>query len=125
MFPHKSNLMKTVYGNKNTEFVASNYRKVEKKLIQVQIIHGGIVIVYYQFSLPDFQIAEIHEEIELLRSIAFKRFYSRPRFVLRKLLGVRSRDDLKMVTGGLKSLFWIWVKKDLFRLRGDKNKKAS
>ena len=65
------------------------------------------------------------EEIELLRSIAFRRFYSRPRFILKKLLGVRSRDDLKMVTGGLKSLFWIWVKKDLFRLRGDKNKKAS
>lgn len=60
------------------------------------------------------------EEIELLRSIAFRRFYSRPRFILRKLLGVRSRDDLKMLTMGLKSLFWIWVKRDLFRIRGEK-----
>jgi radical SAM superfamily enzyme YgiQ (UPF0313 family) len=57
------------------------------------------------------------EEIEELRSIAFKRFYSRPRFILRKLLGIRSRDDFKMVSRGLRSLFWLWVKKDLFRLR--------
>jgi radical SAM superfamily enzyme YgiQ (UPF0313 family) len=57
------------------------------------------------------------EEIELLRSIAFRRFYSRPGFILKKLLGIRSRDDLRMVTSGLKSLFWIWAKKDLFKLR--------
>lgn len=63
------------------------------------------------------------EEIELLRSIAFKKFYSRPGFILKKLLAVRSRDDLRMVTGGLKSLFWIWVKRDLFSLR--RGKKAS
>ena len=55
------------------------------------------------------------EEITKLRQIAFKRFYSRPRFLVRKILGIRSLHDIRGAFTGFKSLFWIWVKQDLFR----------
>lgn len=64
------------------------------------------------------------EEIERLRSIAFKKFYSRPKFILRKILDIRSRDDFKTVSKGLRSLFWLWVKSDLFKLRKEEKTKG-
>ncbi len=57
------------------------------------------------------------EEIEKLRSIAFKKFYSRPKFILRKLFEIRSMNDLRAVSKGLRSLFWLWAKGNLFRVR--------
>ena len=57
------------------------------------------------------------EEIERLRSTAFKRFYSRPKYLVKKLLGMRSKDDLKIIGRGVKSLFWILTARDLFRVR--------
>jgi len=47
------------------------------------------------------------EEINELRRIAFKRFYSRPRFLWRRLLALRSVNDLKAAWEGVKSLFWL------------------
>jgi len=55
------------------------------------------------------------EEITRLRQIAFRRFYSRPRFLLRRLLALRNIHDLLTAFKGLKGLFWLWVKKDVFR----------
>jgi anaerobic magnesium-protoporphyrin IX monomethyl ester cyclase len=55
------------------------------------------------------------EQITKLRQIAFKRFYSRPGFLMRRVLGLRSLNDLKAAYTGIKSLIWIWVRKDLFR----------
>lgn len=55
------------------------------------------------------------EEILRLRQIAFRRFYSRPSFILRKLLDLRSFNDLKVAAMSVRSLFWLWTKKDLFR----------
>lgn len=60
-------------------------------------------------------------EIEKLRSIAFKKFYSRPKFILRRIIEIRSAEDLKAVSRGLRSLFWIWAKSDLFRVRNKKS----
>jgi radical SAM superfamily enzyme YgiQ (UPF0313 family) len=57
------------------------------------------------------------EEIERLRGIAFKRFYSRPKFIIKKLLEMRSKEDFKIVSRGFKSLFWLWFKRDLFKVR--------
>jgi radical SAM superfamily enzyme YgiQ (UPF0313 family) len=54
------------------------------------------------------------EEILKLRQIAFKRFYSRPSFILKKLLELRSPHDFAMAMKSLRSLFWIWTKSDLF-----------
>jgi anaerobic magnesium-protoporphyrin IX monomethyl ester cyclase len=55
------------------------------------------------------------EEILKLRQIAFKRFYSRPSFILKKLLELRSLHDVTVALKSLRSLFWIWTKSDLFR----------
>jgi len=55
------------------------------------------------------------EEIGELRQIAFRRFYSRPRFLLRRLLGLRSMSDLIAAYRGVKSLVWMWAKRDIFR----------
>jgi anaerobic magnesium-protoporphyrin IX monomethyl ester cyclase len=55
------------------------------------------------------------KEISELRQVAFRRFYSRPRFLLKRMLGLRSITDLVSSLRGIKSLFWIWVKRDIFR----------
>lgn len=49
-----------------------------------------------------------------LRSIAFRRFYSRPGFLLQRFLGIRNLNDLKAAGKGLRSLFHFWTKRDLF-----------
>ncbi len=55
------------------------------------------------------------EEILRLRQIAFKRFYSRPSFVLKKLLELRNLHDFAVALKSLRSLFWLWTKSDIFR----------
>lgn len=54
------------------------------------------------------------EEILKLRRAAFKRFYSRPSFILKKLFELRNLDDLKVAVRSARSLFWIWRKSALF-----------
>ena len=54
------------------------------------------------------------EEILKLRQIAFKRFYSRPSFILKKLLELRTLHDFSTALKSLRSLFWIWTKSDIF-----------
>ncbi|PKL52019.1 MAG: B12-binding domain-containing radical SAM protein [Nitrospira bacterium HGW-Nitrospira-1] len=54
------------------------------------------------------------EDILRLRQIAFKRFYTRHSFILKKLLELRSPHDFAMALKSLRSLFWIWAKSDLF-----------
>jgi len=54
------------------------------------------------------------EEILKLRQIAFKRFYSRPSFILKKLLELRTPHDFSTALKSLRSLFWIWTKNDIF-----------
>ncbi len=55
------------------------------------------------------------EEIAELRQLALKKFYSRPKFLWRRLLALRSMNDLTAAWQGVKSLFWLQTKKDLFR----------
>lgn len=57
------------------------------------------------------------DDILMLRQMAFKRFYSRPGFILRRILGLRNTNDVKAAIRGLRSLFWLWVKRDIFRRR--------
>jgi radical SAM superfamily enzyme YgiQ (UPF0313 family) len=64
------------------------------------------------------------DEIVRLRQIAFKRFYSRPRFLVRRVLGLRSLNDLRAAFTGIRSLLWVWAKKDLFR-RGESSQNHS
>jgi radical SAM superfamily enzyme YgiQ (UPF0313 family) len=55
------------------------------------------------------------DEIADLRQLALKRFYSRPKFLWRRLLALRSFNDLLAAWQGLKSLFWLKVRQDIFK----------
>jgi anaerobic magnesium-protoporphyrin IX monomethyl ester cyclase len=55
------------------------------------------------------------DEIAELRQLALKRFYSRPRFLWRRLLALRTTNDLLAAWQGLKSLFWLQKEKNLFK----------
>ncbi len=55
------------------------------------------------------------DEILTLRQLAFRRFYSRPAFLLRKVLALRTLNDCKVAVRGIKSLFWLWAGKRLFQ----------
>lgn len=54
------------------------------------------------------------QQIQELRQLAFKRFYGRPAFMLRRLLQIRTLSDIKAAYNGMRSLFWVFVKKGLF-----------
>lgn len=54
------------------------------------------------------------QQISELRQRAYRTFYSRPAFLLRRLLGLRRRDDLRVVLGSAKALFWLWARKGVF-----------
>jgi len=57
------------------------------------------------------------EEIAELRQLALKKFYSRPKFLWRRLLALRSFNDLMAAWQGIKSLFWLKAEKNVFRHR--------
>jgi anaerobic magnesium-protoporphyrin IX monomethyl ester cyclase len=54
------------------------------------------------------------EEIAELRQLALKKFYSRPKFLWRRVLALRSFNDLMAAWQGIKSLFWLKIEKKLF-----------
>ncbi len=54
------------------------------------------------------------KEILDLRQIAFKRFYSRPSFILGRILELRNLHDLGVAFKSLRSLFWLWTRRDIF-----------
>jgi radical SAM superfamily enzyme YgiQ (UPF0313 family) len=55
------------------------------------------------------------EQVAELRQIAFKRFYSRPRFLLRRLFAIRTAHDIQVAIKGVVGLFWLWARPGLFR----------
>ena len=54
------------------------------------------------------------EEILKLRQRAFRQFYSRPSFILKKLLELRSLHDVSVAFKSMRSLFWLWAKSGIF-----------
>ncbi len=54
------------------------------------------------------------DDIQRLRQIAFRRFYLRPSFMIRKLLDLHSLNDVKVAMKSAKSIFWLALKLDLF-----------
>jgi anaerobic magnesium-protoporphyrin IX monomethyl ester cyclase len=54
------------------------------------------------------------QQIHGLRQLAFKRFYSRPKFLINRALQIRSWNDCVAAYKGVKSLFWIWRDKNIF-----------
>ena len=62
--------------------------------------------------IPDTMTAT---ELEDLRRIAFRRFYSRPRFMLRWLLQLRSLEDASTLMKGGLSFLVLWLRRGAFR----------
>lgn len=54
------------------------------------------------------------EQILELRQIAFRKFYTRPSFIIRKVLEFRSPHDFAVALKSLRSLFFLWTKRDIF-----------
>ena len=55
------------------------------------------------------------DDIIRLRQIAFKRFYSRPSFIMKRILELRTPHDFALALKSMRSLFWLWTKGDLFK----------
>jgi radical SAM superfamily enzyme YgiQ (UPF0313 family) len=55
------------------------------------------------------------EQISELRQLALKKFYSRPKFLWRRFLALRSLNDLLAAWQGIKSLFWLQAEKNIFK----------
>jgi len=54
-------------------------------------------------------------QIAELRQLAFRKFYSRPEFLLRRLAGLTSLNELRAAATGIKSLCWLWLTSGIFR----------
>jgi radical SAM superfamily enzyme YgiQ (UPF0313 family) len=54
------------------------------------------------------------QQIQELRQRAYRAFYGRPGFLLRRLAGLRRRDDLAAALHGARSLFWLWAGRNVF-----------
>jgi len=55
------------------------------------------------------------DEILALRQIAFRKFYSRPAFVFKKILELRNPHDFAVALKSARSLFWLLMKDGLFK----------
>jgi radical SAM superfamily enzyme YgiQ (UPF0313 family) len=53
-------------------------------------------------------------QIQELRQLAFRKFYGRPSFLFRKVLQLRTVSDCKAAYYGVRSLFWLYIKKGVF-----------
>jgi len=53
-------------------------------------------------------------ELVTLRKEAFRRFYSRPRYLFRRAVQIRCSADIRAAVSGLTSLFRLWRKENLF-----------
>ena len=54
------------------------------------------------------------DDILALRQLAFRRFYSRPSFLVRRICALRTPSDVKAAVRGIKSLFWLWADRTVF-----------
>lgn len=56
------------------------------------------------------------EDIIKLRTIAFRRFYSRPKVLLRKILEIRSAHDFNAAYKGAVSLLWLLINRNALKI---------
>jgi hypothetical protein len=64
------------------------------------------------------------EQIWELRQRAYRTFYSRPAFLARRLLSLRSGRDLLLAARSAKTLFWLWARKGVFDLPAARRERA-
>ena len=54
------------------------------------------------------------DDIQRLRRLALRRFYSRPRYIARRLLSLHSLDAWRAALSGARSLFTLWKRERVF-----------
>lgn len=86
---------------------AGEYGSISTKL--TDFTYQGAAFVPYTMTRG--QISE-------LRQRAYRIFYSRPRFLVRRLGGLRKLEDLRLALRSAQGLFWLWVKKELLDMSG-------
>lgn len=72
--------------------------------------YGRIIGDYcdYNFEKASFvPYTMTREEIQLLRKKAFRKFYARPRYIIRRVLEARTKHDFRTLFTGAKSLFHL------------------
>lgn len=80
--------------------------------------YGRIVGNYsdYNFEKAAFiPFSMTREEIQKLRKMAFRKFYARPVYILRRVLEARTRHDIRTLITGAKSLFHLLFNKNAFQ----------
>jgi radical SAM superfamily enzyme YgiQ (UPF0313 family) len=55
------------------------------------------------------------EQVSELRQIGYRKFYSRPGYVMRRILSMKNINDVRAAFKGAKSMFWLWTKSNVFR----------
>ena len=65
------------------------------------------------------------DQIWQVRQRAFRTFYSRPAYLLRRLAGLRRWGDVQVALRSARTLFWLWAGKDVFRMPGRKTTPAT
>lgn len=65
------------------------------------------------------------EQIDELRTLAFRKFYSRPKFIVRRLFEIRSWYDFRTVMKGATSFFWLWFQRDSLRVKQEDKAEAA
>ncbi|MBS3909391.1 MAG: radical SAM protein [Actinobacteria bacterium] len=93
---------------------AAKYGAVSDEL--TDYTYQGAAFVPYTMS---------RDEIVELRATAFRTFYSRPKFLLRRALATRNIHDLKAACAGAKSLFWLWADSHALDKRASAGKPAT
>jgi len=53
------------------------------------------------------------EELQRLRRLAYRTFYSRPSWLVQRALGVRSVHELRAALRGARSLLWLWKDREV------------
>ena len=80
-----------------------NYGSVSRNL--EEYTYQGAAFVPFTMS---------RQQIQELRQLAFKKFYGRPYFLLRKVLQLRTISDCKAAYNGARSLVWLYLKNGVF-----------
>jgi radical SAM superfamily enzyme YgiQ (UPF0313 family) len=65
------------------------------------------------------------QQIWELRQRAYRTFYSRPAFLVRRLSGLRHPHDLAVAFEGARALFWLWARKGAFDMSTAGRRKAT
>jgi len=81
--------------------------------------YGHIVGHYSDFNFEKAAFVPFsmtREEVQALRKRAFRKFYARPRYILRRILETRTRHDVRTLLTGAKSLFHLLFNPRAFQL---------